>query len=50
MSKILVSIVMGSKSDWGMMQEASHILESFNIPHEARALSAHRTPEAHLNI
>jgi 5-(carboxyamino)imidazole ribonucleotide mutase len=43
---ILVSIVMGSKSDWTIMEEASHILEKFKIPHEARALSAHRTPEA----
>src|SRR5262245_45011708 len=46
MSKILVSIVMGSKSDWTIMEEASLILDKFNIPHEARALSAHRTPEA----
>lgn len=46
MSKILVSILMGSKSDWAIMEEASRILDQFNIPHEARALSAHRTPEA----
>src|SRR3990167_8748539 len=46
MSKILVSLVMGSKSDWGFMAEASAILDQFNIPHEARALSAHRTPDA----
>jgi 5-(carboxyamino)imidazole ribonucleotide mutase len=46
MSNILVSIVMGSKSDWGIMEETSLILDKFNIPHEARALSAHRTPEA----
>lgn len=46
MSKILVSIVMGSKSDWTIMEEASLILDKFNIPHEARALSAHRTPDA----
>jgi len=44
--KILVSIVMGSKSDWTIMEEASLILDKFNISHEARALSAHRTPEA----
>lgn len=42
----LVSIVMGSKSDWPLMQEASKILDQFSIPHEARALSAHRTPHA----
>lgn len=46
MSQILVSILMGSKSDWGVMEEASKILDSLNIPHEARALSAHRTPDA----
>lgn len=46
MSKILVSIVMGSKSDWGIMEEASLMLDKLNIPHEARALSAHRTPDA----
>jgi len=37
---------MGSKSDWAIMEETSLILDKFNIPHEARALSAHRTPEA----
>lgn len=37
---------MGSKSDWTIMEEASLILDKFNIPHEARALSAHRTPDA----
>jgi 5-(carboxyamino)imidazole ribonucleotide mutase len=42
----LVSIVMGSKSDWTIMQEASLILDKFSIPHQARALSAHRTPDA----
>lgn len=46
MSKILVSIVMGSKSDWGIMEETSLMLDKLNIPHEARALSAHRTPDA----
>jgi len=46
MKQILVSILMGSKSDWGMMEEASKVLDKLNIPHEARALSAHRTPDA----
>ncbi len=46
MSTILVSIIMGSKSDWQLMQETSLLLEQFDIPHEARALSAHRTPDA----
>lgn len=43
---ILVSILMGSKSDWGIMEETSLMLDKLNIPHEARALSAHRTPDA----
>ncbi|VVC76549.1 N5-carboxyaminoimidazole ribonucleotide mutase [Aquicella siphonis] len=46
MSKVLVSIIMGSKSDWGIMEEASLMLDKLQIPHEARALSAHRTPDA----
>ncbi|KTD47027.1 phosphoribosylaminoimidazole carboxylase catalytic subunit [Legionella rubrilucens] len=46
MSTILVSLLMGSKSDWTIMEEASLMLKKFQIPHEARALSAHRTPEA----
>lgn len=44
--KVLASIIMGSKSDWGIMEQASVILDNFAIPHEARALSAHRTPDA----
>ncbi|MBI2784856.1 MAG: 5-(carboxyamino)imidazole ribonucleotide mutase [Legionella longbeachae] len=46
MSNLLVSILMGSKSDWVIMEEASLTLEKLNIPHEVRALSAHRTPDA----
>lgn len=46
MSTPLVSIIMGSKSDWGIMEEASLMLDKLTIPHEARALSAHRTPDA----
>ena len=46
MKKILVSILMGSKSDWSIMEEASLMLDKLQIPHEARALSAHRTPDA----
>ena len=43
---VLVSIVMGSKSDWSTMEATSAMLDTLNIPHEARALSAHRTPDA----
>lgn len=46
MSTPLVAILMGSTSDWGLMEEASRVLDQLNIPHEARALSAHRTPDA----
>ena len=41
-----VGIVMGSTSDWQIMSEAAKILEKFDVPYEARALSAHRSPEA----
>ena len=41
----LVAIVMGSKSDWETMREAATILNEFNIPHESRVVSAHRTPQ-----
>jgi 5-(carboxyamino)imidazole ribonucleotide mutase len=41
----LVSIVMGSTSDWEVMQHAARQLKDFGVPYEARALSAHRTPE-----
>lgn len=39
-----VGIVMGSTSDWDVMQEAAKQLKDFGIEYEARALSAHRTP------
>lgn len=41
-----VSIIMGSKSDWPIMEEAAIILKTLDIPCEARVLSAHRTPDA----
>lgn len=41
----LVGIVMGSQSDWQTMQEAQAVLESLEIVHEARIVSAHRTPD-----
>lgn len=45
MIKPLVSIVMGSDSDWNVMQHAVAILEDFNISHEVKIISAHRTPD-----
>ena len=41
----LVGIIMGSKSDWPTMQKASEVFEAFDVPHERRVVSAHRTPE-----
>ncbi|HYH45968.1 MAG TPA: 5-(carboxyamino)imidazole ribonucleotide mutase [Thermoanaerobaculia bacterium] len=41
----LVSVVMGSKSDWETMRSAAEMLERFGVPHECRVVSAHRTPE-----
>ncbi|HEV2911787.1 MAG TPA: 5-(carboxyamino)imidazole ribonucleotide mutase [Pyrinomonadaceae bacterium] len=35
---------MGSKSDWETMQRASEMLAGFDVPHECRIVSAHRTP------
>ena len=40
----LVGIIMGSKSDWETMRHAADILTRFNVPHETRVVSAHRTP------
>tara|TARA_X000001036_G_scaffold439725_1_gene491964 strand:+ start:4401 stop:4880 length:480 start_codon:yes stop_codon:yes gene_type:complete len=52
-----VGIIMGSKSDYPIMNEAAKVLEGFNIEYEINIVSAHRTPEkmmdysknAHLN-
>lgn len=44
--KPLVSIFMGSTSDWPVMQKTAEILNEFEIPFEVNALSAHRTPDA----
>lgn len=41
----LVAIIMGSKSDWETMRHARDILNQFEIPHECKIVSAHRTPE-----
>jgi 5-(carboxyamino)imidazole ribonucleotide mutase len=40
-----VGLVMGSNSDWNIMQHAAAMLESLAIPFEARVVSAHRTPD-----
>jgi 5-(carboxyamino)imidazole ribonucleotide mutase len=41
----LVGIIMGSKSDWPTMKAAADVLAEMGIPHEARIVSAHRTPD-----
>ena len=43
--KAVVSIIMGSTSDWPVMQKAAKFLNDMEIPFEVNALSAHRTPE-----
>jgi 5-(carboxyamino)imidazole ribonucleotide mutase len=40
-----IGLVMGSNSDWGVMQHAADMLEKFGIAFEARVVSAHRTPD-----
>ena len=43
--KIEVAIIMGSKSEWRIMKEASRTLKKFKVAHEVQIVSAHRTPE-----
>src|SRR3954469_17429318 len=45
MEKPLVGVVMGSQSDWDVMQHAVRVLKDFGVPYEARVVSAHRTPD-----
>ena len=44
-SKALVGIIMGSRSDWETLTHAAQTLEQLGIPHEAKVVSAHRTPD-----
>ena len=46
MKKPLVGVVMGSENDWAVMQHAARSLADFGVAYEARALSAHRSPDA----
>lgn len=41
----IVGLIMGSKSDWTTMEECSTTLKLLKVPHEARVVSAHRTPD-----
>ena len=45
MARTAVGIVMGSSSDWDVMQHAARVLEDFAVPYESRIVSAHRTPD-----
>lgn len=40
----LIAVIMGSQSDWQTMQHAASLLAEFEVPHECRIVSAHRTP------
>jgi 5-(carboxyamino)imidazole ribonucleotide mutase len=44
-AKPIVSIIMGSKSDWPTMEVASKTLTDFGVEHESKIVSAHRTPD-----
>ena len=41
----MIGIVMGSTSDWDTMKAAAKMLDEFGVPYEAKAMSAHRTPD-----
>ncbi|MGE6291281.1 5-(carboxyamino)imidazole ribonucleotide mutase [Aeromonas media] len=41
----MIGLVMGSDSDWPVMQAAARILKEHSVPYEARVVSAHRTPD-----
>lgn len=45
MTTPIVSVVMGSKSDWETMRHANEVFDEFEIPHECKIVSAHRTPQ-----
>ena len=45
MSKVKISIIMGSQSDWPTMKEATIPLEAMNIDYHSKIVSAHRTPD-----
>lgn len=49
-SRPKVAILMGSASDWEVMKSAADTLDSLGIPQESLVVSAHRTPERHLEF
>ena len=48
-AKPVVGVVMGSSSDWNVMQHAVALLKEFGVPHEAKVVSAHRMPDDMFN-
>ena len=44
-AQALVGIIMGSQSDWRTMKHAADTLDTLEVPHEVRIVSAHRTPQ-----
>ena len=49
MNQPLIGVIMGSQSDWDTMRHGVDILEQFEVAHEVRVVSAHRTPETMVN-
>ena len=49
-NKPIVSVIMGSQSDWSTMKECCEILDQLKIPHEVKIVSAHRTPDRLFNF
>jgi 5-(carboxyamino)imidazole ribonucleotide mutase len=45
MTALKIGVVMGSQSDWPVMEHAVKQLEAFGVPFEAKVVSAHRTPD-----
>jgi 5-(carboxyamino)imidazole ribonucleotide mutase len=45
MSQPLIGLIMGSRSDWPVLQHAAEILDRLGVPYEAKVVSAHRTPQ-----
>ena len=43
--KPIISIIMGSKSDWSTMQKTAQVLDNFGVAYEKKVVSAHRTPD-----
>jgi 5-(carboxyamino)imidazole ribonucleotide mutase len=49
-NKPIVSVIMGSHSDWSTMKECCEILDQLKVPHEVKIVSAHRTPDRLFNF